>query len=75
MGVYGPHTQVKRLFKALIVLTCKQNINHTFPDEISAVSVTTFDSYRPSKWQNVHKLRLCGQFRDFKATLKLKLQT
>ena len=26
MGVYGPHTQVKRLFKALIFLTCKQNI-------------------------------------------------
>ena len=26
MGVYGPYTQVKRLFKALIFLTCKQNI-------------------------------------------------
>ena len=26
MGVYGPHTQVKSLFKALIFLTCKQNI-------------------------------------------------
>ena len=26
MGVNGPHTQVKRLFKALIFLTCKQNI-------------------------------------------------
>ena len=26
MGVYGPHTQVKHLFKALIFLTRKQNI-------------------------------------------------
>ena len=26
MGVYGPHTQVKGLFKALIFLTGKQNI-------------------------------------------------
>ena len=26
MGVYGLHTQVKHLFKALIFLTCKQNI-------------------------------------------------
>ena len=26
MDVYGPHTQVKRLFKALIFLACKQNI-------------------------------------------------
>ena len=26
MGVYGPHTQVSHLFKALIFLTCKQNI-------------------------------------------------
>ena len=26
MGVYGPHTQVKRLSKALIFLTCKRNI-------------------------------------------------
>ena len=26
MGVYGPHTQVKRLFKALIFLICKENI-------------------------------------------------
>ena len=26
MGVYGPHTQVKRLFKASIFLTSKQNI-------------------------------------------------
>ena len=25
--VYGPHTQVKRLFKALVFLTCKQNIS------------------------------------------------
>ena len=26
MGVYGPHTHIKRLFKALIFLRCKQNI-------------------------------------------------
>ena len=26
MGVYGPYPQVKRLFKALLFLTCKQNI-------------------------------------------------
>ena len=26
MGVYGPYPQVKHLFKALIFLTCKQNI-------------------------------------------------
>ena len=26
MGVYGPHTQVKHLFKALVFLTCKKNI-------------------------------------------------
>ena len=26
MIVYGPHTQVKCLFKALIFLTCKENI-------------------------------------------------
>ena len=26
VGVYGPHTQVKYLFKALIFLTCKKNI-------------------------------------------------
>ena len=26
MGVYGPHTQVKRLFRALVFLTCKKNI-------------------------------------------------
>ena len=74
MGVYVPHTQVKHLFKALIFLTCKQIIiiysQMRFP-----VSVTSFDSYRPSKWQKVHKLGLCGQFRDFKVTLKLKLQS
>ena len=61
-SVFGPHTQVKRLFKALIFLTCKQN-NHIFPDEISAVSVPSFDSYSPSKWQKVHKLGLCEEFR------------
>ena len=70
MGVYGPYTQVKCLVKALIFLTCKQNI---IIYSQSAVSVTSLDSYRPSKWQNV--LDLCGQFRDFKVTLKLKLQT
>ena len=26
MGIYGPHTQIKRLFNALIFLTSKQNI-------------------------------------------------
>ena len=26
MGIYGPHTQVKHLFKVLVFLTCKQNI-------------------------------------------------
>ena len=26
MGVYGPYPQVKHLLKALIFLTCKQNI-------------------------------------------------
>ena len=26
MGVYGPHTQVKRLFKALVFLTCEKYI-------------------------------------------------
>ena len=26
VGVYGPHTEVKLLFKAWIFLTCKQNI-------------------------------------------------
>ena len=52
-------TQVKRLFKVLIFVTCKQNII-IFPDEISAVSVTSFDSYRPSKWQKVNKFGLCG---------------
>ena len=75
MGVYGPHTQVKRLFKALIFLTCKQNII-IFPDEISAVSVTPFDSYRPSKWQKVHKFGLCGQYRlygDLKIIVRLKI--
>ena len=46
-----------------------------FPDEISAVSVASFDRYMASKWQNVNKLGLCGNFRDFKVTLILKLQT
>ena len=45
--------------------------NHIFPDEILTLSVTSFDSYRPTKWQKVHKLGLCGQIRDFKVTLKL----
>ena len=26
MDVYGPHRQIKHLFKALIFLTCKKNI-------------------------------------------------
>ena len=26
VGVYSPHTQVKRLFKALVFLTCKKNL-------------------------------------------------
>ena len=26
MGIYGPQTQVKHLLKALIFLTCKQNL-------------------------------------------------
>ena len=77
MGVYGPQTQVKHLFKALVFLIWKKNIiiNIIFPHEISSVLVTSFDSFRPSKWQNVHKFGVCGQFRDFKVTLKLKLQT
>ena len=44
-----------------------------FPVEISAVSVTLFDSYRALKWQKVYKLGLCGHFRDFKVTLKFKV--
>ena len=73
MGVYGPHTQVKHLFKSLDFSHMYRGHNHIFPDKISIVSVTSCDSYRPSKWQKVHKLGLRGQLRDFKVTLKLKL--
>ena len=45
MGVYGPDTQVKFLFKALIFMHVKEHLN-IFSDEISALSVTKFDSYR-----------------------------
>ena len=62
MGVYDPHAQVICLFKALIFLTCKQNI--------IIYSRVRFQLYIRQK---VHKLRLCGHFRDFKVTLKLKV--
>ena len=45
MGGYGRHSQVKCVFKALISGTCKKH-NNIFPDEISALSVTQFNSHR-----------------------------
>ena len=39
------------------------------------MSVQSFDRYRASQWQEVYELGLCGHFRYFKVTLKLKLQT
>ena len=75
MGVYGPHTQVKLLFKALIFLTCEQNIII-----YSQMRFQLYQSHRLTaiglqSGKKVHKLGLCGQFRHFKMTLKLKLQT
>ena len=46
-GNLWPQTQVNHIFKALIYLTCKQNIIIYFPDfQISAASLTSLDSYR-----------------------------
>ena len=73
MGVYGPHTHVKRLFKALIFLTCKKNIIKYYQ-----MRFQLYQSHRLTainKAFEVAKLGLCEQFRDFKVTLKLKLQT
>ena len=44
MGVYGSHTQVKCLLKALIFGKCKEKHNNVFPDGISALSVTELNS-------------------------------
>ena len=41
----------------------KKEHYHIFPEDISAVSVTSFDSYRPSKWQKVHKLGVINFYR------------
>ena len=71
VGVYGPHTQVKRV----IFLTCKQNIIVYSQMKFQLYQSHCLTAIGLQKWQKVHKLGLCGQFRDFKVTLKLKLQT
>ena len=66
MGVYGPYPQVKRLLKALVFLKCKNNII------IYSHRLTTIGLQSGKKCKNWVSL---GNFRDFKVTLKLKLQT
>ena len=75
MGIYGPYTQVKHLFKALIFLTCEQNIiiySHMRFQlyQSHRLTVIGLESGKMSiNWVSM------GTLRDFKVTLKLKLHT
>ena len=74
MGVYGPYPQVKHLFKALIFLTCKQNIIMYSQMRFQLFKfhrLTAIGLQSGKKSINLVSLR---HFRDFKMTLKLKLQ-
>ena len=74
MGVYGPHTQVKRLLEALIFGTCKKNIIMYSQMRFQlyqshSLTVTGLKNGKKSKyWVSM------GPFRDLNAAFKLKLQ-
>ena len=75
MGVYGPYPQVKRLFKTLVFLKCKNNIII-----YSQMRFHLHQSHRLTDigLQSGKRSKNCvslGNFRDFKVALKLKLQT
>ena len=74
VGIYGPHTQVKCLLKALIFGTYKNNI--PISSQIGfelyqshSLTVTGLKSSKKSKYW------VSGPFRDLDVALKLKLQT
>ena len=74
MGVYGPYPHVKHLFKALIFLTCKQNIimYSQMRFQLCKFHRLTAIGLQSGK-KSVNLVSLC-HFRDFKITLNLKLQ-
>ena len=73
MGVYGPHTQVKCVFKALISDTCEKN-TITYSQmrfQLYQLHSVTATGLKMAKSPNIGS----GPFRDLIVTLKSKLQT
>ena len=73
MGVYSSHTQVKHLFKALIFLTCKQNIIIYFQMRFQLYQLHRLTAIGLQSGKT--SINWVSMGRDFKVTLKLKLQT
>ena len=74
VGVYGPHTQVKCLLKALIFGTCRKDIimHSQMGFQLHQSHSVTVTGLKGGK--KVQILGLCGPFRDLDVAFKLKLQ-
>ena len=74
MGVYGPYPHVKHLIKALIFLKCKQNIIMYSQIRFQLCKFHCLTAIGLQSGKKSINLVSLWHFRDFKMTLKLKLQ-